>query len=110
MLQALEWAFGDEASCGVGRAAVQVPKETGAHVTGVQSAGHIGLVRALGADEVVDDTRTDMASIGDRSDACVEAVGTSPYSRCSRVLRPHRRASPWSQISRRCLTRHGSGS
>ncbi|WP_342713667.1 NAD(P)-dependent alcohol dehydrogenase [Lentzea fradiae] len=44
---------------GVGSYGVQIAKALGAHVTGVCSTGKVGLVRSLGADEVVDYTVAD---------------------------------------------------
>ena len=44
---------------GTGMFAIQVAKQAGAHVTGVDNAGKLDHMRALGADEVLDYRRDD---------------------------------------------------
>ncbi len=81
------------ASGGVGSLAVQVARVMGAHVTGVTSGRNAELVRALGADAVLDHTRTDptAAPAGGRGvgyDVVLDAVADRPPWRWRRVLRP----------------------
>jgi NADPH:quinone reductase-like Zn-dependent oxidoreductase len=73
---------------GVGTFAVQIAKHLGAHVTGVCSAGKAELVRSLGADDVVDYTRTDFTRAGDRYDVILQLAGTASPSACRRALTP----------------------
>lgn len=63
------------ASGGVGLFAIQIAKVLGAHVTGICSAKNADLVRALGADEVIDYTSEDVLKEGDRYDIIYDAVG-----------------------------------
>jgi NADPH:quinone reductase-like Zn-dependent oxidoreductase len=76
------------ASGAVGAAAVQLALYFGAVVTGVCSGPHTGLVRRLGAESVIDYTRTDFTRAGRRWDVIFDVAGTSSFVRCRRVLRP----------------------
>jgi NADPH:quinone reductase-like Zn-dependent oxidoreductase len=73
---------------GVGSFAVQVARASGAHVTGMCSAGKADLVRSLGADEVVDRAREDVADRGPRYDLVVDTAGNRPLRLLRRALTP----------------------
>jgi NADPH:quinone reductase-like Zn-dependent oxidoreductase len=73
---------------GVGTFAVQIAKWLGAHVTAVTRAGSVGLVRSLGADEVIDHDAEDFTNRHDRWDVIFDIGGTRPFSRCRSVLTP----------------------
>ena len=60
------------ASGGVGSFAVQIAKAFGAEVTGVCGTAKVDLVRSLGADAVLDYTRTDFADGGPRFDVILD--------------------------------------
>jgi NADPH:quinone reductase-like Zn-dependent oxidoreductase len=59
---------------GVGHVAVQIAKARGAHVTATASTGKVDFVRRLGADEVVDYTRTPVAGI-EPADVVIDPFG-----------------------------------
>jgi len=75
------------ASGAVGSTAVQLAKAFGAQVTGVCSTSKVDMVRALGADDVIDYTRDDFAE-GDRYDVILDIAGNSSLSRLRRALTP----------------------
>lgn len=76
------------ASGAVGSAAVQVAKHFGANVTAVTSSGNAALVRALGADSVIDYGSEDFA-VGDaRYDVIFDCVGNASFDRVERALKP----------------------
>lgn len=76
------------ASGAVGTAAVQLAKHLGAHVTGVCSGRNLGLVRSLGADEVLDYEKEPIVAPGRTYDVVLDAVGKLPYAEARPVLGP----------------------
>jgi NADPH:quinone reductase-like Zn-dependent oxidoreductase len=76
------------AAGGVGSYAVQLAKAFGAAVTGVCSTSKADLVRAIGADEVVDYTREDFTDGTRQFDLILDTAGRRPLSQLRRALTP----------------------
>ncbi len=76
------------ASGGVGTFAVQIAKAAGAKVTGVSSAAKAGLVRALGAADVIDHAVADFADGTRTWDLIIDNGGNTPVRRMRRALTP----------------------
>lgn len=74
------------ASGGVGTFAVQIAKALGAVVTGVCSTAKVEAVRAIGADHVLDYTRSDFADGAKRFDLVLDIGGNTPLPRLRRAL------------------------
>ena len=75
------------ASGSLGTAAVQLGKHFRAHVTGVTSTRNVELVRSLGADDVIDYTREDLAKRGPVFDVVIDAVGKYAFHWGRRALK-----------------------
>ena len=76
------------AAGGVGTFAVQIAKSFGADVTGVCSTRNVGMVRSIGANQVIDYTQEDFTKSGQRYDLILDSVGNHSLLACRRVLTP----------------------
>lgn len=74
------------ASGSVGTFAVQIAKYFGAKVTGVCSTGNIDLVRSLGADNMIDYTKQNLAEHPETFDVIFDAVGKLEKAVWKRLL------------------------
>jgi NADPH:quinone reductase-like Zn-dependent oxidoreductase len=74
------------ASGGIGSYVVQLARHYGAEVTGVCSTPRLELVKALGADHVIDYTQEDFTENGETYDLIVDILGRSSFSRCKNSL------------------------
>jgi NADPH:quinone reductase-like Zn-dependent oxidoreductase len=74
------------AAGGVGSIAVQLARAAGARVTGVDSGDKLEMVRALGAEEVIDYTREDFTRRGERYDLVLDVASNLSLRGCRRVL------------------------
>ena len=86
----------------IGSAAVQIIASLGAEVTAVCSSEHLDLVAGLGANRVVDRTRTDFTADTQRYDLVFDAVGKCSFRQCRKLLKPRgiwasTDLGPWSQ-------------
>jgi NADPH:quinone reductase-like Zn-dependent oxidoreductase len=77
------------ASGSVGTYAVQLAKFFGTDVTGVCSSANLGMVKFLGADQVIDYTKEDFSSRDERYDVIFDTVAKFPKSKYSKALAPN---------------------
>jgi NADPH:quinone reductase-like Zn-dependent oxidoreductase len=74
------------ASGGVGVFAVQIAKILGANVTAVCSHRNVDLVNELGADRVIDYTKTDLVDLNERFDAIFDVFGNYCFDQLKHLL------------------------
>jgi NADPH:quinone reductase-like Zn-dependent oxidoreductase len=67
---------------------MQLAKAYGAHVTGVDSGEKLPLIRALGADQLIDYRREDFTRGAQRYDLIFDVASTLALEDCKRVLNP----------------------
>ncbi len=74
------------ASGSLGTAAVQIAKKMGAYVVGVCSGKNAEMVKTLGADEVIDYTKSDFTTLDHTFDMIYDTIGKSSYIKCKDLL------------------------
>jgi NADPH:quinone reductase-like Zn-dependent oxidoreductase len=72
----------------VGTFAVQLAKAYGATVTGVDAAGKLDVVRATGADRVIDYAQEDFTRSGERFDVVLDIAGNHTWPEIKRAVTP----------------------
>ncbi|MEQ8812981.1 MAG: NAD(P)-dependent alcohol dehydrogenase [Imperialibacter sp.] len=70
----------------LGTSAIQIAKYLGAHVTGVCSSKNAGMVKSLGADEVIDYQKQDFTRLATKYDVIFDTVGKSSFTKAKNVL------------------------
>ncbi|MDP6453878.1 MAG: NAD(P)-dependent alcohol dehydrogenase [SAR202 cluster bacterium] len=75
------------ASGSIGAYAVQLAKHLGTEVTGVDSAEKLGMLREIGADQVIDYTQEDFTKSGETYDVIFDVAAKSSYSRSAGSLK-----------------------
>ena len=73
---------------GVGTIAVQMLKARGAHVTVVDAAPKLGMLRSLGADETIDYTQTNFIEQGIQYDLLLDVASNLSLKECRPALKP----------------------
>ncbi len=76
------------ASGAIGTAAVQVAKVFGAEVTAVCGPKGVAVVKAIGADRVIDYTKEDFTSDHGRYFSVFDAVGKESFAHCRDLIEP----------------------
>jgi NADPH:quinone reductase-like Zn-dependent oxidoreductase len=76
------------ASGAIGTAAVQVAKIFGAEVTAVCGPEGVEVVKAIGADRVIDYTKEDFTSDRERYFSVFDAVGKESFAHCRTLIEP----------------------
>ncbi len=71
----------------IGTFAVQIAKSFGAEVTGVDSTKKLDVLRAIGADHVIDYTQEEFTKSGETYDVIFDTVGHSSFSGCLKSLK-----------------------
>jgi NADPH:quinone reductase-like Zn-dependent oxidoreductase len=70
----------------IGTTGVQLAKYYGAEVSAVDSAGKLDMLRAIGADSVIDYTKSDFTNNGQIYDVIFDIVGKSSFPDCIKSL------------------------
>lgn len=72
----------------IGSALVQLLKNMEMSITATCSTKNIELVKSLGANQVIDYTKTDFTRLQEKFDYVFDSVGKSSFGKCKRILNP----------------------
>ena len=75
----------------IGPFAIQLAKCLGAEVTGVDSKGKLDMLRAIGADQVINYAQEDFTTSGETYDCILDLVSKGSFSGCIRSLKQNGR-------------------
>lgn len=70
----------------LGTAAIQIAKSIGAEVTGVCSTRNVGFIKSLGADHVIDYSKTDFTKNTKAYDVIFDTVGLAKFKKAKNAL------------------------
>lgn len=70
----------------LGTAAIQIAKSMGAEVTGVCSTRNVGFIKSLGADDVIDYSKTDFTKNTGAYDVIYDTVGLAAFKKAKNAL------------------------
>jgi NADPH:quinone reductase-like Zn-dependent oxidoreductase len=87
-LKAGEQVLINGAGGSIGTYAVQIAKARGAQVTAVDSAEKLAMLRAIGADAVIDYTQEDFAERRETYDVIIDVVGKRSFGHSAQALKP----------------------
>lgn len=73
----------------IGSALIQLLKAENILVTATCNKENFSIVRALGAERIIDYTSTDFTQDAERFDYVFDAVGKSSFKKCKRLLKPN---------------------
>lgn len=73
----------------IGTYSVQLAKNYGAEVTGVDKPNKFEMLRSIGADHVIDYTQEDFTRNGQEYDVILDTINKSPFSRSVQSLNDH---------------------
>jgi len=75
------------ASGAIGSGAVQILKSMGLNVTAVSSTRHLELMKHIGADRIIDYTKTDFTQVDQKYDFIMDAVGKTSFFKVFHMLK-----------------------
>jgi NADPH:quinone reductase-like Zn-dependent oxidoreductase len=90
-IQPGERVLNNGAGGSIGTYGVQLANHFGAEVTAVDRGEKLDMLRAIGADHVIDYTQEDFTDHAAAYDVIFDIIGTSPYARSLHALRPNGR-------------------